>query len=234
VQNVKLAENSFSIIIPTYNESENMQDILSRIKSALPQDQYDFEILMVDDNSSDKTADIAENALGNCGRVIRRKAVRSLSLSVLDGINQSSNDLVVVMDADGSHPPELIPEMIKAINQGHDLIVASRYVAHAGSSGFPLSRKLVSRFACFIGNLVCPIRDNTSGFFCIKKESLNGVILTPRGFKIGLEVFAKAKYQSYKEIPYIFVNRIKGKSKLGIGAIFDYLVQVLRLLGDRK
>jgi dolichol-phosphate mannosyltransferase len=224
-----------SVIIPTFNEAENIAEIIRRTQQALNPLSSGYEILIVDDASDDGTADIARPLLDGKGMVIRRSAdARSLSLSVMDGIRASRGDLIVVMDADGSHPPELIPSLVKETQNGYDLAIASRYVPGGGSSGFPLIRRLGSRFACFIGNMVTPVKDNTAGFFCIKRGAIEGVGLTPKGFKIGLEIFVKSKAKSFREVPYIFVNRKKGKSKLKANTIWQYFCQVRDLKAYRR
>jgi len=224
-------EKIISIIIPTYNEAENIGDILKRIIETLGKINIEYEILIVDDASADNTAGIAEKILGESGRAIRRVSEKkSLSLSVLDGIKQARGSAIVVMDADGSHPPELIPVFIKELKEGYDLIIGSRYVKGGGTKGFPFKRKFISAFACFLGRLVTKIKDNTSGFFCIKKSALDGVNLTPDGFKIGLEIFVKAHHASFKEVPFTFSDRMKGKSKLKPKVVAQYLNQILNLL----
>jgi dolichol-phosphate mannosyltransferase len=219
-----------SILIPTYNEAENIGDMLKRTLSVLSGTAMDYEILVIDDASADNTARIAEEALGGKGKVVRRVAKnRSLSQSVLDGIREAKGDAVVVMDADLSHPPELIPGFIRQLNQGNDLVIASRYVPGGGVKNYPLSRQLISRFACLIGRMVTKVKDNTSGFFCIKKSVLENVLLTPRGFKIGLEIFVKANYKQFQEVPYIFIDRKKGTSKLKLKQACQYFIQVISL-----
>ncbi|MGA2775719.1 MAG: polyprenol monophosphomannose synthase [Candidatus Omnitrophota bacterium] len=223
-----------SIVIPTYNEAENIRDILIRTMDAMNAVRLSYEIIVVDDSSPDETVNIAINVLKNNGKVICRLGKpRSLSLSVLDGINAANGEAVVIMDADGSHPPELINEFYTHFSLGYDLAIASRYVAGGGTTGFSLSRKIISYGACLLGRFVTSVHDNTSGYFCIRRSCLEGVKLTPRGFKIGLEIFVKAKYRSYKEIPYIFSNRAKGKSKLGSKVMLQYILQLIELLRYR-
>jgi len=223
-----------SILIPTYNEKDNISEILKRTILTLEKAFLAHEIIVIDDASKDNTADTAQEALGIHGRVIRRVAEnRGLSESVLEGIAQVKGDAIVVMDADGSHPPELIPAFIRELNQGVDLVIASRYVRGGGVQDFPLSRKLISRFACLIGRMVTGIKDNTSGFFCIKKSALGGVNLTPHGFKIGLEIFVKANINKFIEIPFIFVNRKKGESKLKSKQVLQFISQLFSLLSYR-
>jgi dolichol-phosphate mannosyltransferase len=221
-----------SILIPTLNEAENIVGLLERIIVALDKTGVTYKIVVIDDASVDSTALLAEDALGAKGRVIRRQAAeRSLSLSVIDGMNQAAGETIVVMDADGSHPPELLPEIIRYLKAGYELVVPSRYVKGGGTKDFPMTRRFISNFACMVGRSVTRIKDNTSGFFGIKKACLDDVMLSPRGFKIGLEVFVKARYCNFIEIPYIFENRKKGKSKLRGLTVLQYFLQVLGLVG---
>lgn len=220
-----------SLIIPTYNEAENIGAIISRIKSVLEPFQVSYEIIVVDDSSRDDTVSIASGALADKGFVITRGGKqRCLASSVIEGINQSKAEFIVLMDADASHPPELLPEIISKIRDGYDLIVPSRYAKGGGFADFPLSRRIISSAACIVGRLITKIKDNTSGYFCIKKSALEGVNFTCRGFKIGLEVFVKAHYKRAIEIPYVFYNRTRGKSKLRAMPILQYFQQVFSLL----
>ncbi|MFC1674344.1 polyprenol monophosphomannose synthase [Candidatus Omnitrophota bacterium] len=224
-------QDIISILIPTYNEADNMKDTLERIIGTFDNINTNYEILVIDDASEDDTVKIAGGLLAQKkGSVISRLCIRSLSLSVLDGIKQSKGNIIIVMDADGSHPPELIPLFIKDIQEGYDLVIASRYIEGGGSEGLPLLRKIMSRFACLLGRAVTKVKDNTSGFFCVRKSALEGISLTPSGFKIGLEIFVKANINSFKEIPYTFTNRKRGESKLRIKACMQYLYQIFSLL----
>ena len=221
-----------SVIIPTLNEEENIEGVLKRTNSILDAiDGIDYEILIVDDCSCDNTVCVAERAVGKNGRVIKRDVgKKSLSLSVVHGIKQSKGEAIIVMDGDGSHPPDILPYFIENLKSGYDLIVASRYIKGGSTENFSLSRKFISRSACFLGSVLTDIQDNTSGFFCVRKCALEGVNLTPIGFKIGLEVFVKGRFNSYKEIPYTFLHRQKGISKLKSSRITQYLNHFFKLL----
>jgi len=221
-----------SVIIPTLNEEENIGGLLRQTQRILNEiSGIEYEILIIDDLSSDNTVGVAERSLGKNDRIIKREAgKKSLSLSVVHGINQSRGETIIVMDGDGSHPPDVLNSFIENLKSGHDLIVASRYIKGGSTKNFPLSRKLISRFACLLGSALTGIQDNTSGFFCVRKCALDGVNLTPIGFKIGLEIFVKGRFNNCKEIPYTFLHRQKGKSKLKSSRVTQYFNHFFKLV----
>jgi dolichol-phosphate mannosyltransferase len=164
---------------------------------------------------------------------VRRPGKAGLASAVLAGFAQARGDVLVVMDADLSHPPEAVPRLASAIDDGADLAVGSRYVRGGGTEDWPLKRRIVSRAACLIGNVLVPIRDCTSGFFAIRKTALDGVKLNPIGFKIGFEVMARSRYKRAVEIPYVFRDRELGKSKFGRREVMQYLVQLGQVARDK-
>jgi dolichol-phosphate mannosyltransferase len=193
-----------------------------------------WELIIVDDGSPDGTADLAESyADVHPVRVVRRPGKAGLASAVLAGFAQARGDVLVVMDADLSHPPEAVPRLVSAIDEGADLAVGSRYVRGGGTEDWPLKRRVVSRAACLIGNVLVPIRDCTSGFFAIRKSALDGVKLNPIGFKIGFEVMARARYNKAVEIPYVFRDRELGKSKFGRREVMQYLLQLGQVARDK-
>jgi dolichol-phosphate mannosyltransferase len=193
-----------------------------------------WELIVVDDGSPDGTADLAESyADVHPVRVVRRPGKAGLASAVLAGFAQAHGDVLLVMDADLSHPPEAVPRLAAAIREGADLAVGSRYVKGGGTEDWPLRRRIVSRAACLIGNTLVPIRDCTSGFFAIRRSALDGVKLNPIGFKIGFEVMARGRYKKAVEIPYVFRDRELGKSKFGRREIGQYLVQLGQVARDR-
>ena len=195
---------------------------------------HDWELIVVDDGSPDGTADLAESyADKHPVRVVRRPGKAGLASAVLAGFAQARGDVLVVMDADLSHPPEAVPRLVAAIVEGADLAVGSRYVKGGGTEDWPLKRRVVSRAACLMGNVLVPVRDCTSGFFAIRKSSIEGVKLNPIGFKIGFEVMARARYKKAVEVPYVFRDRELGKSKFGRREILQYLVQLGQVARDR-
>jgi len=193
-----------------------------------------WELIIVDDGSPDGTADLAESyAPAHPVRVVRRPGKAGLASAVLAGFGDARGDVLLVMDADLSHPPEAVPSLVSAIDQGADLAVGSRYVKGGGTKDWPLKRRIVSRAACLMGNALVPIRDCTSGFFAIRRTAIDGVKLNPIGFKIGFEVMARAKYKKVVEVPYVFRDRELGKSKFGRREILQYLVQLGQVARDR-
>jgi dolichol-phosphate mannosyltransferase len=203
-----------------------------RLASALA--VHTWELIIVDDGSPDGTADLAESyADVHPVVVVRRPGKAGLASAVLAGFAKARGDVLVVMDADLSHPPEAVPRLVAAIEDGADLAVGSRYVAGGGTEDWPLKRRVVSRAACLIGNVLVPIRDCTSGFFAIRKSALDGVKLNPIGFKIGFEVMARGRYKKAVEIPYVFRDRELGKSKFGRREIGQYLVQLGQVARDK-
>ncbi|MBU1999102.1 MAG: polyprenol monophosphomannose synthase [Candidatus Omnitrophota bacterium] len=219
-----------SLLIPTYNEVDNIKEILQRSIKVLDSLNVSYEILVIDDSSRDGTASAAQSVLVDKGKVIVRSAKeRGLSLSIIDGIAISNGEYLIIMDADASHSPELIAEFIFALQAGYDLVVASRYIKGGGIERLPFSRRITSIAGCLAGSLLTRVRDNTSGFFCVKKSALEGIEIFPYGFKIGLEIFAKARYRKFIEIPYIFIDRVRGKSKLSLKIFIQYLRHFISL-----
>ena len=117
---------AISIIVPTYKERENIVPLIERIHNSIS--KYDYEIIIVDDNSADGSEElVAGLATKYPVKIIVRKNKRGLSSAVVDGITSTSSEFVIVMDADLQHPPEILPDMVKAL-QNHDFVVASRYI----------------------------------------------------------------------------------------------------------
>ncbi len=191
-------------------------------------------MVVVDDGSPDGTADIAER-LGATHpiRVVRRAGKAGLASAVVAGFAVAKGDVLLVMDADLSHPPEVVPKVLDAIGAGADLAVGSRYVAGGGIEDWPLKRQIVSRVACLMGNVLVPVRDSTSGFFAVRRSVVDGVKLNPIGFKIGFEVMARGRYKKAVEVPYVFRDRELGSSKFGQRQIMQYLVQLGQVGRDK-
>jgi len=225
--------DTVSVIIPTYNEKDNIAPLLARIDKALS--GYDYEVLIVDDNSSDGTIEIASELASRYPvKVIVRQNQRGLATAVVHGLRAASGRIIGVMDADLQHPPEVIPELIKALQGGADMVVASRYIEGGGCPNWGLSRKIISRVALVISHLLLPstrpVKDPLSGFFMFRRQNVDPEKLKPIGYKISLEVMLTGRFQRVVEVPYIFEDRSAGKSKLNPGQQLDYLRHLLSLM----
>lgn len=211
-----------TIVVPTFNEAANLPELARRIRSAMAE----TEIVVVDDGSPDGTAARArELSL----RVVER-GERGLASAVLRGLDEARTDVCVVMDADLSHPPEKIPELLAPILKGEaDMVIGSRYVERGGTGDWALRRKISSRIASLAVMGLTKVKDPMSGFFFLKRGVIKNVHLSPKGFKIALEILVRGKYDRVVEVPIIFQDRIYGETKLNSGVIFDYLCHIMKL-----
>ena len=231
-------KEQISIIIPTYNESQNIVNILKSIGSNLPKNIL-TQAIIVDDNSPDGTGKIVEDYLKNLKKmadytieIIHRKAKDGLGSAILNGIQHAKGDTIVVMDSDFSHPPQIIPKLIESVKKyKFDIAVASRYIKGGNIQGWSLKRKIMSKFATLIAKkgLGIDAKDPMSGFFAFKKNILNGLNIDAIGYKILLEILVKTKNVTITEIPYTFQDRELGSSKLNLKTIVDYYKSVWKL-----
>lgn len=218
-----------SIVVPTYCERENLPILVERLAKALKGIKY--EIVVVDDNSPDGTAEVARRLSSKYPvRVFVRPGKLGLASAVLTGIRLARGKYVVVMDADLQHPPEVVPQLISALKRA-DIAVASRFVRGGSAKGLRGLRYLVSRVAWLLSPLAHPrvfvVRDSMSGFFAIRRELVLGTRLRAIGYKILLEILAKCPWRRVLEVPYVFGERVYGRSKLGRGEVINYLVLLL-------
>lgn len=254
-----------SVIIPTYNESENILHLLESVSGKIPS-SLSYEIIVVDDNSPDRTGELAErysrtlekgNTLNSDSSyyehevhgdntsidndqnqfsisVIHRDEKRGLVSAIMDGIKSSKGQYIVVMDADLSHSPEVIPKMVEELsNPDTDIVVASRYTKGGSIIGWPFKRRLISKGAVKIARyglrLNKQVTDPMSGFFALRRHVIDNVKIDSAGYKILLEILVKSENARVKEIPYTFTNRLAGKSKLDNAVIWDYIKAVYHL-----
>jgi len=222
-----------SVIVPTYNERENLEELFERVAGAL--EGREFEIIVVDDDSPDRTWEKAEELAKKYPvKVIRRTNERGLSSAVIRGFREANGEIFVVMDADLQHPPEVIPKLIEVVENGADIAIASRYVEGGKVENWYWWRKLISKGAIMVGRVALPrirnIKDPVSGFFALRREVIEDVELNPVGFKILLEILIKGKYSKVVEIPFIFGLRSSGESKLSNKQILNYLRHLYRLM----
>ena len=196
-----------SIVIPTKNEYENINRLLLALMPL--KEKYDYEAVVVDD-SEDATSVVAES-LG--AKVIVGQG-KGLGQAIIDGINGSSGDIVVVMDSDLSHSPSAIPDLLKPIlEQGADFVIGSRYVEGGDYSNWSKTRQIQSIIGVKLMQLVTRVTDSNSGFFAFRKSILDGVKLKASSWKIMLEVLFKGNWLYKKEVPITFNDRTSGVSK---------------------
>ena len=224
---------SISIIIPTYNERENVTPLMERIDRALS--SRDYEVVFVDDNSKDGTAELINSLSGKYPvRVMVRKDERGLATAVVHGIDHSDGSTIVVMDADLQHPPEVIPDLLNKAGNGADIVIASRYVEGGGMKGWGLTRKIISAGAIILAHLLLPatrlVKDPMSGFFSFKRQVIGKAKLKPSGYKILLEILMEGEFENVAEVPYTFCNRSGGESKLNARQQIEYLKHLYSLM----
>jgi dolichol-phosphate mannosyltransferase len=224
---------SVSVIIPTYNERDNIAPLVERIDRALASDNY--EVVFVDDNSQDGTAAAIDRLSAKYPvKALVRKDERGLATAVIHGINNSEGDTIIVMDADLQHPPEVIPDLLKGIGSGADVAVASRYTEGGGMEEWGLVRRVISRGAIFLCHLLLPatrpVKDPMSGYFAFRRQVVGDAVMKPSGWKILLEILLVGKFQKAVEVPYTFTVRAGGESKLNTRQQIEYLRHLFTLM----
>jgi dolichol-phosphate mannosyltransferase len=227
-----------NVIVPTYNERENIKALVTQLL-ALPTGVL---VIVVDDNSPDGTGDIADRlAEEDPGRidVIHRAGKLGLGTAYIAGFRRAlagGADLICTMDADFSHNPRYIPDMVAKIDQGYDLVIGSRYVPGGGSSGCTFDRKLLSWGANAFARTVLGLRahDTTAGFRCYRREVLESVQLDEikaSGYSFLIEMLHRVRRRGWQvgEVPIVFENRRLGTSKISRTEITRAMGTVLRL-----
>lgn len=219
----------FSVIIPTYNERANIGLLIPRLERLL---QQKHEIIVVDDNSPDGTASIVESLSGKFPsvRLLKRSKKEGLSSAVAAGIGVAKGDSIVVMDADLSHPPELVQPLVAALS-GYELVIGSRFMKGSGVKTWPFHRKAMSKGAEMLARVLLGVKntDPLSGFFAARKGIFQKTRIRTKGYKILVNVLVDNPGLKVKEIPYVFSDRHAGKTKLGIGESIVYLLDLVRI-----
>ena len=223
-----------SIIVPTYQEVENLQPLSEMIAKALKiMPEEDYEILVMDDNSQDGSIEkVAEICDKHPIRITTRTENRGLSPAVIEGFSEAKGDFVVVMDADLSHPATAIPKMIEQLkSKNSDFVLGSRYTEGGSiAKEWTLFRYINSAMATLPALPLTKVKDPMSGFFSLRKEDIPASKdLSPVGYKIALEVMVKGKFDKVTEVPIHFVDRIHGESKLTFSEQIKYLRHLRRL-----
>ena len=226
----------FSLIIPTYNEGQNISRIVQQLTTLLEQTiPSAYELIVVDDNSPDRTWEIAQQLTVQYPhlRVMRRQTERGLSTAVIRGWQAARGEILGVIDGDLQHPPDVLLQLLQAI-QSADLAVASRHVEGGGVSEWSPTRRFLSRGAQVIGLLILPnvvgrVSDPMSGSFLVRRSAIAGQLLNPLGYKILLEVLARGQIQQVAEVGYVFQERKQGESKVTWRQYLDYLLHLAKL-----
>jgi dolichol-phosphate mannosyltransferase len=225
----------FALVIPTLREGENLLPLLDRIRAALDPFEPSYEILVVDDDSCDGTAELVSGLALRDPRVrlLERKGQRGLSGAVLHGWRHTDAPILGVMDADLQHPPELLPELISSVMTGCDLAIGSRYTAGGAMEKWNPARRLLSAAAIWV---TWPLqraglraRDPMSGFFFVRRDCVDRIAFMPCGFKLLLEILVRARVRSVAEIPFAFGIRYRGSSKVSLRVACDYARLLARL-----
>ena len=228
-----------ALVIPTLCEADNIGGLLVNVRNILTAAQIPWEILVVDDDSSDGTGDVVSAIAVEDPRVrlIVRKGQRGLSGAVLDGWTHTDAEVLGVMDADLQHPPELLPKLFEAVSQGNDLVIGSRYTPGGGLGEWNLMRKLLSAAAVWatwpIQRRKLRAKDPMSGFFMVRRGCVQQIDFQRTGFKLLLEILVRARIASVAEIPFAFGERFRGASKASAKVAWDYACLLARLYASK-
>lgn len=226
-----------TIVLPTFNERESLPPALAALAQAM-EGRGEWEVVVVDDDSPDRTWELAEE-LGRADpriRVCRRVGRRGLSSAIVEGLALGASERLCVMDADLQHDVTKVPDLLDALDR-NDIVVGTRY-AEGGSTGdWRGTRRLGSRLATWACRILLGIRvsDPLSGFFAIRREAFAHVAghLEPRGYKILMELLFHHGPERVAEVPYVFQTRRHGASKLSGGVAADYAWSLLGLATRR-
>ncbi|MGQ9837083.1 MAG: glycosyltransferase [Cyanobacteriota bacterium] len=226
-----------SLVIPTYNEASSVQSLIRQLcgslDTVLP---GGYELIVVDDNSPDQTAKVARELQSQLPqlKVICRHQERGLATAVLRGWQAAQGEILGVIDGDLQHPPEMILKLWQPMQRGADLAVGSRYAESGGVSYWSLSRRIISRGAQLIGLAILPgvlgrVSDPLSGLFLVRRKSIAGIPLSPKGYKLLIEVLARGRIGTIEEVGYVFQERQNGESKIQLQTCIQYLQHLIHL-----
>jgi dolichol-phosphate mannosyltransferase len=232
-----VSKNHFSLVVPTLNEAGNINKLLTALTDALRGTPYEYEIVVVDDGSTDGTVERVRDWTKRDARVrlFSRTGERGLAGAVLFGWSQSRANLLGVIDADLQHPPELLPELLKQTEHA-DIAIASRYARNQGTKGWNPLRAAVSRLSTLAAAPLIKknlgVTDPMSGFFVIRRRCIEGLAFQTTGFKLLLEILVRGRIRTAREVPYQFGLRLAGRSKASASVAFHYLHLLGRLSRD--
>ncbi|XP_026332716.1 probable dolichol-phosphate mannosyltransferase [Hyposmocoma kahamanoa] len=235
-----MKSDKYSILLPTYNERENLPIIIWLIAKYLDPTEYDYEVIIIDDGSPDGTLDVAKQLqkLYGSNKIVLRPREKKLGLGTayIHGMKHATGNFIIIMDADLSHHPKFIPKFIEHQRQhDYDLVSGTRYQRDGGVYGWDFKRKLVSRTANFITQMLLRpgASDLTGSFRLYKKDILQKLVdsCVSKGYVFQMEMIIRARQLDYTigEVPITFVDRVYGESKLGGSEIFQFAKALLYL-----
>ncbi|XP_025114948.1 dolichol-phosphate mannosyltransferase subunit 1-like [Pomacea canaliculata] len=238
-----MAPNKYSVLLPTYNERENLPFIVWLLVKYFTESGTDFEVIIIDDGSPDKTLEVAEELQRIYGKdkiVLRPRGGKlGLGTAYIHGIKHATGNFVIIMDADMSHHPKFIPQLIKKQEEGnYDIVTGTRYSGDGGVYGWDLKRKCISRGANFLTQVLLQpgVSDLTGSFRLYRIEVLQHLITSciSKGYVFQMEMIIRARQFGYSigEVPISFVDRVYGESKLGGQEVVDFLKGVLYLFAS--
>lgn len=217
-----------SVVIPTLNEADNIEPLLARMEQCKPRPD---EIVFVDDGSMDGTPERIRAYPGSIPvRLLERDVpLFGLSGAVLDGARAATGKWLVVMDADLSHPPEKMAELLGPVMEGRaDMVIGSRYIEGATTPGWPVWRKVLSRLAAALAYPLTGVHDSMCGFFALPRRLLLELTPAATGFKIAFEALVQGgKNLRVVEVPIAFRDRALGVSKMSFGVAFVFALRWL-------
>jgi len=233
------AREKLALIIPTLNEAGNIRDVLDHTRSVLDPLGIRYEILVVDDDSTDGTGEIVSAIALEDPRVrlIVRKGAKGVAGATLLGWQNTDATILGEMDADGQHPPDLIPALVSAILAGHDAAIGSRYAVGGSLGDWNPARKLISAAALWVAlplqRKQIRAKDPTSGFFLVRRECVDQIEFQRTGFKLLLDVLVRGRVGSIKEVPFAFRSRDRGASKATFQVACEYAGLLAKLYWER-
>jgi len=227
-----------SIIVPTFREEPNIEPLVRRTFAATRTAGTEAELIIVDDDSQDGTAELVQRLESDLPiRIIVRKGEKGLSSAVVTGFREAAFDRLLVLDADLQHPPELIPRLVEALDDPNcDFVIGTRYAGEGTiAENWPWYRRLGSRFATLLARPLAPLTDPMSGFFALPRSTWEAAAphVDPLGYKIALEIYVKARCRNPVEIPIRFEARHAGASKLNLWTQLAYQRHLRRLYAFR-
>ena len=226
--NTALGPERFALVIPTLNEAKNIPVLIDRVQIALARVDLDYELLVVDDDSPDGTAEIVNQYAGRDPRIrlLVRRGERGLAGAVIHGWEHTDARLLGVMDADLQHPPETLPKLLSAVREGNDIAIASRYAQKNSITNWNALRHFISRCSTLatlpLQRNGLRIKDPLSGFFVVRRECIEGLNLQRDGFKILLEILVEGRINKAVEVPFRFSARYAGSSKANVRVALQY------------